>query len=280
MINLQLNPALLFTPGNKPTTFSKAEETGANGIIVDLEDSVSTKDKQISRDNAVRYLSKSSDIVNILRINHLTTNDGLKDILAVTEKKLYLDAVLYPKTESPNDIYQLSQLLSQTYDEIALIALIETAQGTVNLHNIVRDSPAQLQALMFGAADYASALNCDGSIQALLLARMKIVESSAMKNLTCYDSPYFDFNDNHGLMNELKTVKSLGFNGKAAIHPKQINQIKSAFKPTLEQYVQAKEIVETYNKASGEACQYKGKMIDKPVYQKSMQVISNFENLR
>ncbi|WP_444909228.1 HpcH/HpaI aldolase/citrate lyase family protein [Microbulbifer sp. TRSA005] len=281
MINLHIYPALLFTPGNKPNLFQKATEVEASAIIIDLEDSVPTSDKQLARDNTIHYCSKSQsdNTANIIRINHLTSNEGLKDILAITTTKLHIDAVLYPKTESPNDIQQLGKLLAQTYTDIAIIALIETACGTINIHNIVKGSPKKLQALMFGAADYANDLNCDNSIDALSSARSKIVEASAANNLACFDSPYFDFNNEDGLNKELNIVKGMGFNGKAAIHPKQISAIKSSFKPTQEQYEKAEKIVEIYNNSKGKACQYQGEMIDVPVYSKAKQVISIFNKL-
>ncbi|GAA5444721.1 citrate lyase subunit beta [Microbulbifer sp. NBRC 101763] len=281
MINLHIHPALLFTPGNKPNLFQKAAEVEASAVIIDLEDSVPKSDKQLARDNAFQYLSKNTShtTANIIRINHLTSNEGLKDILAITRAKLQIDAVLYPKTESPNDIQQLSELLSQTYEDLAIIALIETANGTINVHNIVNNSPHKLQALMFGAADYANDLNCDNSINALSSARSKIVEASATKNLACYDSPYFDFNNEGGLLKELNIVKAMGFNGKAAIHPKQISAIKSSFKPTQEEYEKAEKIVEIYNNSKGKTCQYQGEMIDVPVYSKAKQIISIFNKL-
>ncbi|WP_444922887.1 HpcH/HpaI aldolase/citrate lyase family protein [Microbulbifer sp. DLAB2-AF] len=281
MINLHIHPALLFTPGNKPNLFQKAAEVEASAIIIDLEDSVPCSDKQLARDNAIHYctMSQSDNTANIIRINHLTSNEGLKDILAITTTKLQIDAVLYPKTESPNDIQQLDKLLAQTYTDIAIIALIETANGTMNIDNIAKDSPQKLQALMFGAADYASDLNCDNSINVLSSARSKIVEASAANNLACFDSPYFDFNNEDGLNKELNIVKGMGFNGKAAIHPKQISAIKSSFKPTQEQYEKAEKIVEIYNNSKGKACQYQGEMIDVPVYSKAKQVISIFNKL-
>ncbi|WNZ54228.1 CoA ester lyase [Microbulbifer sp. MKSA007] len=281
MNNLKLFPALLFTPGNQPERFAKASEVGANGIIIDLEDSVPVEDKDSARDIAIDFYSRpsSNGVISAIRINSLSTINGIKDMAEIIDKKPFIDVVLYPKTESQHDINLISELLSEAYKDISIIALIETAQGASNLYDIVNCSSEKLQGLMFGAADYAADLNCECTPQALIWARMKLVEAAALKQIACYDSPCFNFKDEGGLINELNEAQSLGFSGKAAIHPKQVKTIKISFRPTLDQYKEAKEIVRIYNESSGKACQYEGRMIDIPIYSKAQQIISNFNNL-
>lgn len=281
MINFKINPVLIFTPASKPERFNKAIEVGANGIILDLEDSVSEKDKESARDNIFQYLSTDKDkkIITIIRINQLTTQAGLADLLALARANIYFDALLYPKTESPQEINLISEILAKKYPQLPIIALIETGKGLTQINNIVEQSP-NLTALMFGAADYAVDINCDISLNALMLARMQMVQAASLRKIASYDSPYFDFHDDSGLITEVKYIKELGFTGKAAIHPQQVETIKKIFKPSDEEYQYALAIIKTYEAAKGEACQYKGKMIDVPVFEKAKQIVAIYNHLR
>lgn len=101
-----------------------------------------------------------------------------------------------------------------------------------------------------------------------------------MTKIAAIDSPFFDFSDEEGLIDETIKVKELGFKGKMAIHPKQIAPIKQSFAPTAEQIDRAKNIVTCFEQAKGKACQYNGKMIDTPVYKHAQQVLKLAENIK
>jgi (S)-citramalyl-CoA lyase len=277
MIDWKANPALLFTPGSKPDLFPKAEEVGANGIILDLEDGVAEKDKDIARRNVIEYLSthSSKKILKLVRINNLHSI-GAADLSAMAEAKVHCDALIYPKAESVQEVNSVSDILNEKITPI--FAYIETAKGLSAIEDIVNHC-ANLTALLFGAADYAADVGCAIDQNAFLYVRMKIVQAAALRKLATYDSPYFDFNDADGLVNEIKHAKTIGFTGKFAIHPKQIALIKSTFKPSLQEYQQAQAIMTTYETVRGEACQYQGKMIDLPMYQKAKQIVSIYNNL-
>ncbi len=281
MINFKINPDLLFTPGDKPERFAKAVDVDASGIIIDLEDGVAQKDKDLARNNVINYLSsrENKKIITLIRINHLTTQAGLEDLLALSRSTIYFDALIHPKTESPEEINAISEILEKKHNALPIFALIETSQGLTDIDRIVENS-THLAGLMFGAADYAVDVNSAITLNALLLARMKIVQAAALKKLASYDSPYFDFHNDAGLVDETSHVKELGFTGKAAIHPKQIDLIKKTFKPTDEAYQEAQAMIDVYDKVHGEACQYKGKMIDVPVYAKAKQIVELYENLQ
>lgn len=277
---MQLNniTSFLFTPGTHPERFHKAEEVGAGAIILDLEDSVPEKEKDEARENIIQYCQKSPKLFTIIRINHLTTLAGLKDILALQEADLQPDAIFYPKLESIAELQCLDQLLKCHQKGIAIIGLLETAKGLSQATNIISNSD-YLSGLAFGAADYAADVACQLTWDALYLARLQTVQAAALKQLVALDSAYFNFGDSQALYAETVKVKELGFTGKMAIHPNQIEIIHQAFKPSEEEYQESSKIISIYEANAGKACQYNGKMIDIPVYKRALrtqQLAKNF----
>lgn len=281
MINFRANPALLFTPGSNPQRFTKANEAGANGIILDLEDGVAEKDKEQARNNVIEYLSHKSEekIIKLIRINPLTTEAGLKDLLALNQhKKINFTGIVYPKTQSAEELNLISTILKKQNENLPILAFIESGLGLSRIDSIVKNSK-NLAALLFGAADYAVDVGSAIDFHALLYVRMRVIQAAALTKIPCYDSPYFDFKNEPGLIDEINQVKKLGFAGKLAIHPKQITIIKSTFKPSDSEFEEANAIVALYEAAKGEVCQYQGKMIDVPIYEKAKQIIATYKNL-
>ena len=262
---------MLFTPATKPERFQKGIDAGINGLIIDLEDSVALQDKHLARNHALNFLLTLNDksYIRILRINAITNKDGLRDLLALSDaKKLHLDAILYPKTESAEELNIVSKILSNSHNDIPLIALIESGLGLANIVDIVKRAN-NLFGIMFGAADFAQDINSSLDYDALLYARSAIIKAASIKQIATYDTPYFDFENVNGLEDETKKALAMGFTGKAAIHPKQISVIKNIFKPSDEQNKDAEMIIKVYTDAKGSVCQHKGKMIDVPVYKKA-----------
>lgn len=277
-MDLSYSPALLFTPGNKPERFTKALSSGANGLILELEDAVPPGEKKQARDNVIQFLTtKHPGLLTIIRINNITTDAGLPDLLALKEANIHCDAILYPKTESAEELNIIDSILNLKARNIKLLGLIETAKGLHQLHSIVLNAP--VNALVFGAADFAADVGCQLSWDALLYARYQIIQAAALTHIPAIDSPFFDFANEEQLITETIKVKELGFKGKLAIHPKQIAVIKQSFAPTKEQVETAKNIIEIFEHAEGKACQYNGQMIDIPVYKHAQQVVQLSKNI-
>ncbi|MGL5742155.1 MAG: HpcH/HpaI aldolase/citrate lyase family protein [Legionella sp.] len=276
-MNLTCSQALLFTPGNKPERFAKALSSGANGLILELEDAVPPNEKDQARDNVIQFLTtKHPELLTIIRINHITTDAGLPDLLALKEANIHCDAILYPKTESAEELNIIANILNLKARNIQLLGLIETAKGLHHLNSIVLNSP--VNGLVFGAADFAADVGCQLSWEALLYARYQIIQAAALTHIPAIDSPFFDFANGEQLIAETIKVKELGFKGKLAIHPKQIAPIKQNFAPTQEQVETAKKIIEIFEHAEGKACQYNGQMVDVPVYKHAQQIVQLAEN--
>lgn len=272
-MDLSISPALLFTPGNKPERFSKALASGANGLILELEDAVPLEEKNQARDNVLQFLLQKapSSLPLIVRINHITSEAGLADLLAFKQTNLVLDAIMYPKTENAEELTMIYKALQLEARKIQLFALIETSKGIHQLPSIVTNSP--VSGLFFGAADFAADVGCHLNWDALLFARSQIIQAAALTHTPAIDSPFFDFANEQELISETIKAKQLGFKGKLAIHPKQIAPIRQNFAPTKEQIDRAKKIVSLFEHAGGKACQYQGEMIDIPVYTHAQQLL-------
>ncbi|KTC73815.1 citrate lyase beta subunit [Legionella birminghamensis] len=279
-MDLSTSPAILFTPGNKPERFDKGLTSGADALILELEDAVAPDEKELARDNILKFLDKKTaqNLPIIIRINHITTDAGLTDLMAFREAKAHFDAILYPKTESADELKIIYDILQLEAKNIKLFALIETGKGLHQLGSIVMNAP--VSGIFFGAADFATDLECQLSWETMAVARSQIIQAAALKKIAAIDSPFFDFGNEQGLIEETLKVKALGFKGKMAIHPKQIKPIKENFAPAADQIERAKNIVALFEQAEGKACQYKGEMVDVPVYKHAQQVLKLAKNIK
>lgn len=231
MLNSNTLPALLLVPGNKPDEFSKAELVGANGVIIDLENTVSLNEKYQARKNALNYLSTNPAIrfTRILKINSLAREDGLLDLLAITShSKLNFDAILYPNTNTSAELKIIDDILKETKNHVPVIASIESLNALENIKEIIYKSN-NLMGIVFDSMKICMRLNCKRNFQSLLYSRSKVIEAAAGKNIPVYDMPFPDSSDELGLIGESSGAKDLGFSGKVAIDPKQIPVIKSIF---------------------------------------------------
>lgn len=258
--------ALLFTPANRPERFENAKSSGADGVVLDLEDAISLKEKDEARNIVIQYfksLSPEKIFLHCLRINSIKTPMGLKDISAIIDNRILPDILMIPKVESAEEIAILDLLFKP--QSITYIALIETPKGLNNLENIVYAS-VNLQGICFGAADFAADLGVMPEWEAMLVAREKIVCAAAMVGLAALDAPYFKLDDvdDAGIREETRRIKALGYTGKLAIHPKQIKPILEIFTPSREEIKQAQRIVDAFEKAEANVCEVDGKMIDIP----------------
>jgi (S)-citramalyl-CoA lyase len=276
MENLLSIRTMLFTPANRPERFEKAKDFGADGIVIDLEDSVSLANKDNAREIVVNYLKNSSPLKNFircLRINSIKTPAGLKDLSALIDNKLLPDVVVIPKTEYEAEIKIIDTLLKP--QSIPYIALIETAMGLHNSASIATCSP-NVQAICFGGGDLAADLGATLTWEPMLMARSLIVRSAAMAGIAVFDVPYLHLNeaDDRGIQEETERVKALGYTGKFAIHPKQVKPILDVFTPQQEEIDRAQRIVDVYEKSQGNVCEIDGKMIDVPLVRSAKRVLS------
>jgi len=266
---------LLFTPGNRRDRFAKAETTGADGQVIDLEDAVSLPDKDGAREVAIAYFAgapPAPGFLRCLRINALQTPAGFKDVAAIADSGVRPDAVLLPKAESPAFFNLLDSVLAP--DPPPWIALIETARGLRAAEAIARHPG--VGALVFGAADLAADLGAELAWEPMLAHRAHVVRAAAAGRIPAWDVPYFRLNDpdDSDLIDETRRARALGYTGKLAIHPKHVPPILAVFTPSPAEAEQARRIVEAYERAGGNACEVDGKMIDVPIYRSANRVLA------
>ncbi len=283
--NPRLHRSELAVPGSSPQMFEKALNSNADYIFLDLEDAVSPNDKIDARKNiisAIRELNwKDSGKTISIRINGLDTHYMYRDVIEIIEEVGdKVDTLLIPKVGSASDVYMVDCMLNQIEQNrkfkniIGLECLIETALGMSNIKSIATSS-SRLEALHFGVADYAASmrartvviggLNPDYPGDQWHHGLSTLVMTCRSYGLRAIDGPYGDFNDKEGFIDAAKRAAAIGFEGKWAIHPSQIDLANQVFSPLEDEVNKAKRILEELDKAAAEgrgAAQLDGRMID------------------
>ena len=277
---------MLFTPGNNLRMIDKISRLETDAVILDLEDAVPILDKETARifirdsistdekkgrDDPFPYLKANDGPYVYVRINSLQSNLYNDDLDYVVVKGL--DGVVIPKSETKEDIAKIDKTLVKAEAKsrikrgsISLIPLIETAKGVVNVYDIAKSSE-RVVALGFGAVDFSADVKMQPSNSGieLLYPRSSISIAAHACGVQPIDTPWVNVQDTDGLIKDCETAKKLGFTGKLAIHPLQLNTINIAFSPSESEIGYAKKIVESFNKAAKSgvgAISLNGKMID------------------
>ena len=281
----RLHRSELAVPGSSPKMFEKALNSNADYIFLDLEDAVSPNDKIDARKNiinAIRELNwKDKGKTISIRINGLDTHYMYRDVVEIIEEVGdKLDTILIPKVGSDSDVYMVDCMLNQIEQNkkfkntIGLECLIETALGMSNIKSIATAS-SRLEALHFGVADYAASMRARTVVIGGLNPNYPgdqwhhglstLVMTCRSYGLRAIDGPFGDFNDKEGYLSAAKRAAAIGFEGKWAIHPSQIDLANEVFSPPEDEVNRAKRILEELNKAAAEgkgAAQLDGRMID------------------
>jgi citrate lyase subunit beta/citryl-CoA lyase len=244
--------APLFVPADRPDRFAKAAASGADAVILDLEDAVAPAAKEAARNN----LSQAANLARplIVRVNARATPWHEADVLAV--RRLGGAALMLPKTESAEDIGAVSALLGGA---TPVVALIESACGIAQARAIAGAAAR----LAFGSIDYCADLGCAHTDQALLSARCEIAFASRLAGLP---QPIAGVTKEIGapeiLRRETAHARELGFGGKLCIHPSQIAVVIEGFAPSEEEIGWASRILAV---AGDGAASVDGIMVDAPV---------------
>jgi citrate lyase subunit beta/citryl-CoA lyase len=282
----RLSRSTLFVPASRPAMIAKAAVSDADAVCLDLEDSVSPDDKAASRGHAVRALADLDfgRRTRIVRINALDTSFAYRDLVEVVELAgQHLDLVMVPKVGSAHDVAFVDTLLAQIeghigrQGRIGLEAQIETAAGFLYVREIAVASP-RLEALVFGAGDYAASMRMPSTAIGELDAHdaaypghrwhapmHAIVAAARANGLRCMDGPYAGYTDMAGLERACGIAQVLGFDGKQCIHPAQLPTVNAAFAPTHEDVARAHAVVQAYDRAVAAgrgAAAHDGRMID------------------
>jgi citrate lyase subunit beta/citryl-CoA lyase len=253
----------LFVPGTRPERFIKALESGASGVVLDLEDAVAEEDKEAARD-AIRaawpQFSEDQKKRLVIRTNAPGTKFYSKDLILAQELKV--SCLLIPKSESLDQINGAALILPNT----AIIPMIETAIGLDNLREIANSN--QVLRLALGNLDLQADLGmvCDAQESELQFARYQIVLASRIAQIAPpIDGVTPSTDDLPRITQDAERAKRIGFGGKLCIHPKQVAAVEMAFMPTIEELAWARRVVEADQASNGGVAKLDGKMIDRPV---------------
>ncbi len=253
----------LFVPGTRPDRFIKALNSGAAGVIIDLEDAVGADDKEKARSllrQAWDDFSAAQKKQLVIRINAPGTKFYGAD-LALAEE-INAPCLLIPKSESRDQINGAAQILPAT----AIIPMIETALGLDCLKEIA--NAQQVLRLALGNLDLQADLGmvCDDEESELLTARFQLVFQSRVAEIAPpIDGVTPTTTDENRISADAKRAKRMGFGGKLCIHPSQVGIVRKAFEPSSAEIEWAKRVVQADHDAHGGAVKLDGRMIDRPV---------------
>lgn len=281
----------LFAPGIKERVMTKALESGADAVILDLEDSVPVASKAEARALVAKSIDAAAGSLSrpliYVRVNGAATGLLTDDLNAVVRPGL--DAILLSKAENVEDVQKTAAALERNESQCGMkqgsaeiILQIENALGVYNCFSLIKASP-RVAATCFGSArdgDLQTDLGCSWSIEGteLLYARSKVLldTRAAGGHIHPLDGVFSDLNDETGLIADSRLSARLGYIGRTVIHPKQIAPVKSAYAvPELEVAYYQKVVVEfaAAEKAGTAAIAVDGKLVDYAMAQRARRVL-------
>lgn len=258
----------LFVPGDRPDRFVKAAVSGADIVIIDLEDAVAPADKAAALASTVEALV-GGGVRALVRVNPADSprhEDEITALLTVAEAPNHgLLGLILPKAE---DADVLARLREKFPSDQALVPLIESATGIFNAVKIAR-IPG-ITRLAFGALDYALDINAEGGDRFLDYARSHIVVASRVAGIPApLDTPPTEIADSARVAESARLSRNFGFGGKLCIHPRQVSTVSAAFAPTEAEISWARSVID----AEGGAMQVGGQMIDRPVTERARRIL-------
>ena len=293
----RLHRSELAVPGSNPALFKKAAQSKADIIFLDCEDAVAPDDKEQARRNIIQGLNEVDwgTTTMMVLINGLDTHYMYRDVVDIVEACPRLDMILIPKVGVAQDVYSVDMLVTQIESakqrdkRIGFEVLIETALGMANVETIAQSS-RRLEAMSFGVADYAASTrarttiiggvnreswvltdtDADGNRQYFWTdpwhaAQTRMLVACRAYGLRPIDGPFGDFNDPEGYVAAANRAAVLGYEGKWAIHPSQIELANQVFTPSAAEVTRAGRIMDAMAQAAKEgrgAVSLDGRLVD------------------
>lgn len=288
----RLRRSLLFLPGDSARKIEKAAQLDVDCVVMDLEDGVALSRKADAR-HTVRQALADVDFgrsERLVRVNAADSSLFVEDLhdafgVGTPPNSARPDGVVLPKVDDANAVQRLNRALDEMerahgwpIDSVHIFAVIETARGVLNLREIAQASP-RLVALLFGAEDFASSVGAIRSAggREVLYARSAVVTAAAAYRLQAIDMVFFDLHDRESFARECVEGRGLGYDGKMAIHPRQVEPIHEAFTPSTAEIERARRIVAAHEAQQAQgvgAFELDGRMVDGPVVAAAQRVLS------
>ncbi len=274
----RLRRSRIYLPGNRPRMIQKGPGLGADAVILDLEDSVSPEQKDAARilvSHAIKTINFGLSEV-MVRINPIS-NGGLLDLAAVLTAGP--DAVVVPKCESMADVHAVENAIKEAKltKQIRILPMIETAKGILNVYEVACASPL-VDAITFGGEDFTQDIGATRTKagKEIFWGRSMVIIAAKAARVQALDTVFSDLSDEEGLRRDTIEIKEMGFDGRAAIHPSQIEIINECFTPTNKEMQHAVNVLFAADKARSEGsgvAVVKGKMVDKPIIERAERLI-------
>ena len=264
---MSLPTVYLFVPGDRSDRFGKALASGADAIVIDLEDAVAPERKGVARDDVRRWLDAHPDAAErvLVRINDASTPWFEDDLASLGGSGLR--TVMLPKAESAS---QIDLVRDAIVPSGSIVALIETARGVRDVDAIA--GAARVSRLAFGTLDYAVDLGLSGDERGLIEPASRIAIASRCAGIA---SPIAGvttaIDDEARLRADIAFDRALGFGAKLCIHPRQVAAVRDGFAPTREEIDWATRVLAAAR--GGGAAQVDGRMVDRPVVLRAQSVL-------
>ena len=270
-MSLQQPLTYLFVPGNRPERFAKALASGADRVILDLEDAVAPADKVLARDSIASWVaSLAADQLDrlLVRINDVTSPCHLEDLLWL--QRTPIKHCMLSKCELSE---QVAQVLAHMQPGSRVLPLIETVRGVLAATGIAQ-APG-VSRLAFGSLDYLLDLDLPGPGFALDAAALAVAMASRAADLPPPVAGVTPELDATQVQSDLTHARALGFGAKMCIHPSQVAVVREAFRPDAQVLAWATRVVDAWQAAATPgAIQVDGRMVDKPVVLKAQRILS------
>ncbi len=269
--------SLLFSPGDRPELMRKAPNSGADVVTFDLEDAVAPGRKAEARDATHEVITDPAfdpDCEVCVRVNPTPT--AADDLDAVLEGAPRIDSVMAPKIESASDAREIAELVTERGYDLPLVVLCESAAGVLHAEEIAATDA--VSAVIFGAEDFSAdvgAIRTRSSAE-ISTARQQVVMAAAAADIDALDTLVTEIEDDERLEEETAFARQLGFDGKVAIHPRQVPIINEGFAPDSDAIEWAERVLEAKSEADEAergVFRVDGEMIDAPLVARAERIL-------
>lgn len=251
--------SFLFVPGDRPERFGKALSSGADRVIIDLEDAVAPNVKIAARENLVRWLESCEAHDVIVRVNAVTTPWHDDDMRALPPLA-HVVGLMLPKAE---DADATAATRAKMRADTRLFGLVETVKGFTGLRAVAQTKG--LSRLAFGSVDFCVETGIDGQGAELDFVRAQLTIESCLAGLAApIEGVTVDIKSPETLHADILHAKKLGFGGKLCIHPAQVEAVNRGFSPSPAQIEWARRVIAAAHSGGG-AVTVDGKLVDRPV---------------
>lgn len=265
-----LETTYLFVPGTHPQRFEKALNSGADNVIIDLEDAVSAEEKGQALENTLAALRDSLSRPVFVRLNTIDSpwfGENVKELVELALSGTNsLKGIVLPKVEDAPSLESLRALFPE---HIQVLGLIETAVG---VHDVAKIAAAKgLTRLALGAVDLSEDLGAENDSTIIDFAYAQVVIASRLSNIKApLASPPMALRDPDAIERNARRLRGMGLGGHLCIHPDQVAPIHAGFAPSSKEVEWAARVMDSV----GGAVQVDGEMVDKPVREKAARILA------